>query len=242
MVKVSGVWHMFFEVMNDATGKGDIGLATSANGFDWQYQRIVLTEPFHLSYPYVFEWNDDYYMIPETLGARVARIYRAEPFPDRWVYMKDLLPGDHADPSIFRFQDQWWMFTCPFPYKHDTLSLFYASDPLSAWTPHPHNPLISGDRRIARPGGRVLQHDGALIRLTQDCDPTYGRQLRALQITELTANSYKEHERPESPILTPSGSGWNSSGMHHADIHRLDDQSWIACVDGLWSSEGEPSH
>ena len=237
MLRVDGVWHMFFEVMNDSTTNGDIGLAISRNGFDWQYQKIVLTEPFHLSYPYVFQWNDDIYMIPETIDAKAVRIYRAKSFPDQWTLVKDLIPGAHADPTIFQFQDKWWMFTCPNPYQHDTLSLFYASDPLSAWTPHPRNPLISGDRRIARPGGRVLHNDGSLIRLTQDCYPIYGRQLRAFQVTELATDSYQEHEVPESPILTPSGNGWNSSGMHHADVHRLDDSSWIACVDGLWSSE-----
>ena len=38
---------------------------------------------------------------------------------------------------------------------------------------------------------------------------------------------------PESPILTPSGAGWNGLCMHHIDAHRLDDGSWIACVDGF---------
>ncbi|HEY0729749.1 MAG TPA: hypothetical protein VGD38_16825, partial [Pyrinomonadaceae bacterium] len=61
-----GSWHMFFEVLL-TSDKGEIGLATSDNGLDWTYQQIVLREEFHLSYPYVFKWQDTYYMIPETL-------------------------------------------------------------------------------------------------------------------------------------------------------------------------------
>jgi len=28
------------------------------------------------------------------------------------------------------------------------------------------------------------------------------------------------------------GSDWNSNGMHHFDVHQLNDSSWIAAVDG----------
>src|SRR5437762_1107483 len=56
LVRRGGVWNMFFEVLNHATERGEIGLATSSDGFGWTYQQIVLFEPFHLSNPHVFEW------------------------------------------------------------------------------------------------------------------------------------------------------------------------------------------
>ena len=123
MIKVDGVWHMFFEVLNHQNNLGEIGLATSRDGLNWQYQQIVLRERFHLSYPYVFRWQDDFYMIPEALGAEAVRLYRATSFPKAWTLVKDVFTGTHADPSIFRFSDRWWMFTCPIPYQHDTLAL-----------------------------------------------------------------------------------------------------------------------
>ena len=93
MVHVDGLWHMFFEVLNNQSNKGDIGRATSRDGLTWRYERIVLQEPFHLSYPYVFRWKDDFYMTPETLGANAVRLYRATSFPDQWTLVKDLIPG-----------------------------------------------------------------------------------------------------------------------------------------------------
>jgi hypothetical protein len=232
MVKVDGLWHMFFEVLNNEPNKGEIGRATSRDGLKWRYERIVLQEPFHLSYPYVFEWNDDFYMIPETLGANAVRLYRADSFPDKWTLVKDLIPGQHADPSIFEHAGKWWLYTCPTPHKHDTLNLYSSNDPASTWTEHPSSPIISGDKTVARPGGRVLDYDGRLLRFTQDCVPTYGRQVRAFEVTELTATTYKEYEVKESPILVSDGSSWNASGMHHVDAHRVSG-SWLACVDGL---------
>src|SRR5947208_10379874 len=74
MIQANSVWHMFFEVMNAQTGKGDIGFATSRDGLKWDYQQIVLTEPFHLSYPYVFCDGDEYFMIPESYEANSMRL------------------------------------------------------------------------------------------------------------------------------------------------------------------------
>ena len=40
MLKVGKTWYMFFEVYNGNTGKGEIGLAKSANSFEWFYEKI----------------------------------------------------------------------------------------------------------------------------------------------------------------------------------------------------------
>jgi hypothetical protein len=233
MLRVDGLWHMFFEVLNKLNDRGEIGLATSHDAITWSYQRIVLAEPFHLSYPCVFRWNQDFYMVPETLGAGAVRLYRAVSFPGKWEHVGDLVSGTHADPSIFFFRDQWWLFTCPVPYQNDALALFSAAGPTSTWTEHSSSPLITGNACIARPGGRVLSYDGRLFRFTQECFPIYGRQVRAFEITRLTTAAYEEQEAPESPVLSPVGSGWNASGMHHIDAHLLEDGTWLACVDGL---------
>jgi len=67
MLQHNGLWHMFFEVMNAQRRCGEIGLATSSDALSWTYKQIVLSEPFHLSYPYVFAWQGEYFMVPETI-------------------------------------------------------------------------------------------------------------------------------------------------------------------------------
>ena len=233
MVRADGVWYMFFEVLNRQNDRGEIALAVSDSGLDWRYQQRVLVEPFHLSYPQVFKWRDDYYMVPESLNARVVRLYRAEIFPTRWSYVGPLLEGEWADPSIFRFADKWWMFACAPPYQHDTLWLYFADDLHGPWLAHPANPIVAGDKQGARPAGRVQVFENRIIRFAQDCMQRYGGQVRAFEISELTATSYVEREHASSPVLTAGSDGWNRLGMHHVDPHLLPDGKWIACVDGL---------
>jgi hypothetical protein len=234
MTRVDGLWHLFCEVKNRSTKLGEIGLATSTDGIDWTYRHTVLREPFHLSYPQVFEWGETYWMVPETLALNAVTLYRSTDFPTRWERVQTLLPGMFADPTLFRHEGYWWMFACPNPYRHDTLSLFYARELEGPWQPHSANPLLACAPDRARQGGPVTRWNNRLIRYAQDCLPVYGTRLRAFEITEINQMRYAEQEVAESPVLTPDTveGAWNRTGMHHADPHQLADSTWIACVDG----------
>lgn len=232
MLRRDHTWYMFMEVMNAETRLGEIGLATSKDALAWTYQQIVLKETFHLSYPYVFQWQDEYFMIPETIGGGAIRLYKADDFPRQWSPVADLMTGFFADPSIFRFQDRWWMFNCPRPYQHDTLFLYSAAALTGSWTEHPQSPIISDDKSCARPAGRVLNFNGKLFRFGQNCLPHYGTSVRAFEILELTTTTYAEVEIDRSPLFTGSGDGWNAAGMHHIDAQQDADGKWLACVDG----------
>lgn len=235
MVRRGGSWFMFFEVLNAETGRGQIGLAESADGRAWRYRRIVLSEPFHLSYPHVFEFDGEHYMIPETLEPGRVALYRARHFPEDWERAATLLDGVRcADPTVFRHAGRWWMYACTAPGEHDTLSLYHADKLNGSWSEHARSPVVAGDARRARPAGRVVSHGNRLIRFAQDCSPIYGTQVRAFALSSLTAEDYREEELPESPVLRPvaGGRAWNDCRMHHIDAHPLGDGRWIACVDG----------
>ena len=228
-----GEWHLLFEILNHGRGTGEIGWASSPDARAWSYRGVVLSEPFHLSYPCVFAHDGEVFMVPETLDASAVRLYRADPFPTRWVLVAPLIDRRLADPTPFRFDGRWWMFACPAPSGHDALSLFCAEVLTGPWREHPASPLITGDRSRARPGGRVLSWDGRLYRFAQDCGPRYGSGVRAFEITRLTPDEYAERECAESPVLGPTGIGWNGKGMHHVDAWPIAPDQWIAAVDGI---------
>lgn len=231
MIKREKTWHMFFEVMNSDTQLGEIGLATSDTGMVWQYQRTVLKEPFHLSYPYVFCLDGEHYMIPETLKAKAICLYRGDPFPYRWSLVGKSLEGAWSDPSIFFSNGLWWMFASPASPKNDRLELFYADDIRGPWRGHAMNPIIQDNNQIARPAGRVTVTGGQVIRFAQRCYPSYGMSVRAFEIAELTPSSYREQEIDDGPVLYAGAENWNRSGMHHIDPHFIE-RGWLACVDG----------
>ena len=231
MAVTGGGYYMFFTVKKKTGTAGAIGLAESKNGTEWKYRQVVLEEPFHLSYPFVFQWQDGYYMIPEGGEGTGVRIYRAREFPTKWQYVKDLVQGGHfISPSIVRYRDRWWLFAS-LP-GNETLRLYHADDLMGPWAQHPGNPIVPKDMHIARPGGRPLIVDGTLYRLAQDDYPTYGLQVFALRVTDISTTSYKE-EMVDMPIVKATKKGWNAHAMHHVDLHRAGQNHWIAAVDGV---------
>jgi hypothetical protein len=225
-------WYLFFEAL---TTRGKIGMATSPDGWHWTYQRIVFQETYHISYPYVFEIDGSYYMIPETTIAQSVRLYRASAFPYNWSYVTTLVSGrDFSDPVVIFYNQTWYLFVCEGPSS--TLDLFYADALTGPWTEHPMSPVVPYDRGKARPAGRFVQWGGShLIRLAQKDNVVYGEGVRDFAVDVLTRSEYYEHELPESPILMASGSGWNATGMHQCDPWWTGTQ-WIAAVDGASSA------
>ena len=230
-------WYLFFEVLNKDTNHGDIALATSNDGFHWTYEQVVLDEPFHLSYPYVFKWQNDYYMIPETKQANSVRLYKSVEFPYKWTFESTLIDGvGGLDSSIFYYDGKWWMFTSP--GLNRILDLYYAENLKGPWTRHPESPIVASDASLARSGGRSFVFDNnRIIRIAQKSDVVYGQQVRAFEVDTLTEDQYEEHEILESPILT-EGTGWNATGMHQFDPWWTGSY-WLCSVDGkvgdIWS-------
>jgi hypothetical protein len=224
-----GKWHLFFEVFNLDLDRGEIACASSTDGRHWNYLSRVLSEPFHLSYPQVFKGDDGVYMIPETRQAGEIRLYRTTGLPGPWVHVGTLLRGPYADATILRHKGKWWLFA---QRGLDEMCLLWSQELGGPWHSHPSSPLYAGDRSRCRPGGRILNHRGSLIRFVQDAWPSYGRRLRAFSIDRIDETHYEEHEFEASPVLQASLSGWNAVAMHHIDAIPLNDGSWLAAVDG----------
>jgi hypothetical protein len=241
MVFEGNNWYMFFEVMNKKSGHGDIGLAKSVDGVKWEYQKIVLDEPFHLSYPHVFLSENSYYMIPETNEQKTIRLYKATAFPFKWKFEAILMNGlQFTDPTIFKYDHKWWLFAETDPKGDGTLRLYYSTEIHGPWKEHPESPIVVGDENIARPAGRVISFNNAIFRVAQDDWPTYGNKVRIFQIDHLTTAKYVEHELCDVPIFGSKKFNvksklprWRSAGVHQMDAHQIGNGNWMACVDGI---------
>lgn len=232
-----GTWHMFFEVYSPSKSPpGSIGHATSPDGLSWEYNRIVLNLETHLSFPYVFKYDDAIYMIPEEEPAtqhQYVNLFRATEFPEEWTHETTLLSLDHAnnDAVLFRWDSYWWLLVGEM--RTEGIYAYYADDIRSTWRSHTNNPVVRDRPAAGRPGGRPVVYEDKLIVFYQDCEDIYGHQVRAYEITELNPETYEDRELDASPVLTPSAGrfGWNTGRMHHIDPWWTG-RNWICAVDG----------
>jgi hypothetical protein len=152
-----------------------------------------------MSYPFLFEWDGDDYMIPETSSKKTVELYRALEFPMRWEFQKNLMEDVAAvDATLFPYGGRWWLFTNirenDGGSKSEELFLFSAESPLSdRWVPHPENPVVSDVTR-SRPAGPLFESNGILYRPSQDCARGYGYGIRLNQVVTLNENVYREVE------------------------------------------------
>jgi hypothetical protein len=171
--------------------------------------RTVLERECHLSYPAVFEFAGELFMVPESSEIERVEAYRCTSFPWRWEYAHTLLAGVRAcDSSVVEHGGRWWLFATVVDESwlapRDSLHAYYADDPLEGpWLAHPGNPIVC-DAHAARPAGQPFICDGRLYRPSQDCSRRYGYGIRINEITTLTESRFEEQD---VAFLEPAGHG-----------------------------------
>jgi hypothetical protein len=201
------------------TGKGHISAFEITAGSAVELG-TALKEDFHLSFPYVFEFDGSLFMCPESREAGEIRIYECVKFPLEWrlktVAMRSVVA---ADTMIFQKNGLWWMLTnISQTEPHDCSSelyLYWATTPLTDdWKAHPQNPVVN-DPLSARNGG-LLVDDLELVRVAQSPRiGSYGATARLFRITRLTPEEYAEE--PVSNITPDFASGIRGSHHFHSN-------------------------
>lgn len=212
---------IFYEELPFNTMKGHISCIKLGKTLEILSNEIVLDRPYHLSYPFLFEYDNQLYMLPETRHNHQIEIYRCEHFPNKWEKAGTLIAGiDAVDATLLEFNDRWWLFTNVIKAggnAYDSLYLYHAKSPLSDnWVPHPLNPIVRNIQR-ARPAGRIFKKGNDLIRPSQDCSSRYGYAINFNRIEELSDKSYREiHLKtfipPDDNRKILATHTWNNSG------------------------------
>ena len=197
-------YFIFIEEYIYRKGKAHIALIEMDKQGNYQYRGKILEKPYHLSYPFVFEFNNNFYMIPESVSNKKIEIFKCIEFPNKWeshgILMNDI---DAVDSTILFHNNKWWLFTGikenDGASNSDELFLFYSQDPTGdKWIPHPQNPIISDVRR-ARPAGKIFSYKNKLYRPSQDGSYYYGYGININQIKKI--NEFEYEEEVENQIL-----------------------------------------
>ncbi len=221
-----GQTYLFVEEFPYASMKGVISVSTVSADGKISKPKHVLERPFHLSYPYVFERDGEIWMIPETYSSGKVELYRAERFPDKWVFEQVLVDDVVvSDATLFEKDGVLWLFAAEHDggSSWDTLSLWYSKNLKGPWQPHKLNPVLV-DARTARPGGKIISKNGRIIRPAQNCVNGYGTGLILKEITILDENNFAEHEIADLPPPVE----WGMVG-----VHTLNSGAGIEVIDQL---------
>src|SRR5690242_14999190 len=133
-IRVGNDYYIFHEEAPFATDKGVIVASVVDDRGKTAGPIPVLERDYHLSYPFVFQWDGEFFMIPETASNRQVELYRCVAFPSRWKLERVLLTGLAAsDPTPAFLFGRWWLFAAVPVAGAGTsgeLHLFHADSPL----------------------------------------------------------------------------------------------------------------
>jgi hypothetical protein len=185
----------------------------------------VLNRDYHLSYPFVFYWNDRYFMIPESAANKTVELYSCESFPTKWKLETVLFEGIAArDATVLELDGLWWMFVAIADTdSSDELHIYYSSAPTGPWQPHQQNPVKS-DVRNSRPAGHVFYWNGDLCRPAQDSSQRYGYGMTINRIVRLTPTDFVEEE--VSKVLPQ----WRKDLLGTHTLNMCEDLTVIDCL------------
>lgn len=157
--------------------------------------RIVLEEPHHLSYPFVFERDGQIWMIPESGAARHVTLYRAIEFPYRWAREACLIDGVEAYDCTPLFRDgRCWFFVSPGRWRStswDVLDVYRAESLTGRWISHAANPILI-DASLSRPAGAFIERGGQVLRPVQDCSRGYGGAVTLCRVDALGPSEFAQ--------------------------------------------------
>ncbi len=182
-----GKSYIFAEMYDKILFKGTVGYCELTDSGPGEWKKII-TEPHHLSYPFIFEHADQIYMIPESYVANEISLYKAVGFPDKWVKVKALVSDYCAvDSTVFKYGDRSYMLTM----SNSVLKLFEFDT--STEIPSASDISVSiNDPEQNRPAGKTFRLGDRLIRPAQDCSNGYGYALNFYSILSVSQNEYKE--------------------------------------------------
>jgi hypothetical protein len=198
VIAKNGNYYIFVEEFIYKANKAHITVLHLDNTGKFLGSETIIERPYHLSYPFIFNIDSTYYMIPETAGNNSIELYKCVNFPNNWVFVRNIMENISAvDTTLFYYNDKYWLFTSidqtgNISGSSTELFLFFADDIFSAnWKSHPLNPIVS-DVRKARPAGKIFIYEGEIYRPSQDCSVRYGKGFNLNHVTKLTETEYDE--------------------------------------------------
>jgi len=235
-------YHMFFEVLqayNIATQSFTDGVAHaySTDLVNWTYTQVVLspeTDGVRAAYPNVFEYNDNYYMIPDQAGNVEA--FFATSFPLEWDYHSTLLEGNFVDTNVFEVGGIWYMTTTEQPYN--SISLYYNTSGdwrNNQWTAHPAGLIIAEDwvEKGYRGAGNPFVYEDYVVmpvQVTPVATNVYGEYTTWYKLSNLSTTTVTVEQLGTAVGAQHNGS-WNDLAMHHIS-HAPYGDGYVYAVDG----------
>jgi len=106
IITSEGRYFLFVEEFINKTKKGHISVLETNNKGEIISTKTIIDQPYHMAYPFIFEHDGTFYMIPDTSQNKTIEIYQCKAFPDKWELVKVLMNDVYAADTTLYFDQK----------------------------------------------------------------------------------------------------------------------------------------
>ena len=218
------------ESWNKESNKANISISKFPTKAEEASFSVIIDEPFHLSFPFVFEYHGSTYILPQSATGSELRFYKNETDHLHWNYSFSInMPIPLVDVICICVEEVWWLIGSakdPIRNNKNRLFAFYASE-LNGETlvkSHRKNPILWSD--FGGRNGGLFEIADKIYRVGQfEGSDTYGFDFKEYEILELTLDRF--HQMPLVDSVT-----------HYS--HHKTYVNGLCLVDSQWDEEYFP--
>lgn len=167
--------YIFAELYDYIRCRGILGYS-QYDGKKFGKWKPIIIENWHLSYPLIFEYDNNIYIMPESGANKSLDLYKAVDFPDKWEKVKNIINDvNWADTTIYETCGGFEGYTQLIDnenVKSQKIKLDKSFNIISV-----EDETIYHKKECIRSGGRLFTKGNMTIRVCQDCREDYGRGL-----------------------------------------------------------------
>lgn len=179
--------YIFGELFSLFKWRGELGYCVYENG-KFSKWSIIFADEFHYSYPYIFEKDNEIFMMPETGSVNEIAIYKAVDFPSKWEKQFVILSGEKMVDSIFISDDVVLSYKMFGNFKNHLVLL---KNENNEWKKIAD---IVDDQEIKRPAGKIFSYGEGFVRPAQDGRNLYGGAIKFFDCSNITDDINSEKE------------------------------------------------
>ena len=149
---------------------------------------IIYEFPYHTSYPCIFEWNGELYIIPETKSAKEIALLSCKQWPYKWekkAVLKTNIDAADCTPFINHNRPYLLIYEENKTIKLSVAELFPEEGKIGVI-----KLLKQYKDKVARPGGKLFYSNDNLIMVRQPGIKFYGEKIQFVKID--IDNSFSE--------------------------------------------------
>lgn len=186
--------YLFVEFFSYKRGRGEIAYAKYDNEKEqFSKYKTIISEPYHMSYPLIFEYKNEIFMLPETNESNSLYMYRAIQFPEKWEKLSPLITDIKlTDTTPIEGKDRFLAFTYRIDGKTEDSGELLLLIEQNGRIIVSDQDVLSNDISMARPAGKCFYDSENLIRVSQDCVNEYGRAINFFKVNPDFEENFSE--------------------------------------------------